>query len=339
MGIIPRYYYNYYDNPNPWNEEVLVSYEQIIYQKTFFVEVAFDCLILLALFSFAIWACTIRNGSGPQRATIVVLVMFLISQSLQVIADILYLAIVWVKQSYVIAYILNYVFGLASYSLLFAVFYMIIHRSLDRLTDSGKPDTAVKVVHWVIVGIVTAVSIADFGLYTAVTVKQVESDLTYELVKSQRNLYAARCIIYFIVSFEILAWSIFVAVKARTSQFVSKTPVHWIVASSLCWFGYNIMYAIVAIRYQLNYSVYRIVPSYLGIIEVVFQFVFIVGIFTGILLSIMNWHKFGGGEVYGPAPVQYPYNATQGAYQHPQQGYQHQSYQQPQGYVQQQQTY
>ncbi|KAJ5083503.1 hypothetical protein N7456_012930 [Penicillium angulare] len=322
MGILPRYDYSYYDNTNPWNEEVFVSYEELIYQKTFFVEVAFDCLILLALFSFAVWACTIRNGSGPQRATIVVLVMFLISQSLQVVPDIIYLAAVWVKQSYVIAYILNYIFALASYSLLFGVFYMIIHRSLDRLTDSDKPYLAVNVVHWVIVGIVAAVSIADFGLYAALTVKEVESDLTYKLLKTQNRLYVARCIIYFIVSFEVLAWSIFVAVKARTRQFLSNTPVNWIVASSLCWFGYNIM----------------IIPSYLGVIEVVFQFVFVVGIFTGILLSIMNWHKLGGEEVYGPAPVQYPYNATQGGYQYPQ-GYQHQSYQQPQGYVQQQPTY
>lgn len=144
------------------------------------------------------------------------------AQGLQVIVDILYLAVVVVKQSWIITYILSYIFGIVSYCLLFAVFYMIIHKFLDRLTDSGKPYAAVTAIHWVIVGLVTAISIADFGLYTALTVKEVESDLTLEIVKNQPKVFVARCIIYFIVSLEIFAWTIFIAVKAGTHRFVSR---------------------------------------------------------------------------------------------------------------------
>lgn len=93
------------------------------------------------------------------------------------------------------------------------------------------------------------------------------------------------------------------------------------------------MYAIVAIRYELPDSIYITVPTYLEIIEDVFQFVFVIGIFTGILLGFMNWHKLGGQEVYGPPTGQYPYGVASAPYSVPQ------GYQQPQVYQQQPHVY
>lgn len=98
------------------------------------------------------------------------------------------------------------------------------------------------------------------------------------------------------------------------------------------------MYAIIAIRYDLRSSIYTTVPTYLQIVEDVFQFVFVIGIFTGILLGFMNWHKLGGEERYGSTPIQYPSNAAPGPFTFSpglqQQGYQQQGYHQ-QGYPQQ----
>lgn len=87
-------------------------------------------------------------------------------------------------------------------------------------------------------------------------------------------------------------------------------PHFSLVAASLCWFGYNLMWGVVAIQYYLSDDVLYHVPDYLGLVESVFTFVFVVGIFTGLLLCLMNWYKLDGRHEKAPTSVQHPYDSS-----------------------------
>lgn len=283
------------------------------------------------------------------------------SQIILVVMDILWCAVVVVKEYYVVGLILEVIFLEIAYVLVFVTFYTIVHRLFDNLTDSGRPYTALKAFNWAIVAIVTIITIADLGLWTAEMVKNVDSDLTWALIKHQYKLTTARDIIYFIAALEILACAIFIAVKGK-SRFPSKvrapshysqmlhetnklqTPIHSLIAGAVSWFGYCIMFAIIEIRYYLNQSPYEYlysynIPDYQNFVVSLFQFFFVIGVFTGILLCIMQWHKVeevkdfhtsvsAVQQPYATGPVQYPPHIQQ------QQHYQQQQYQQP--YQQQQ---
>ncbi|KAJ5718344.1 hypothetical protein N7488_003990 [Penicillium malachiteum] len=328
MDLVRRYSYYSYENTNYWNQEIELSYHYYAHKKLYFAQVAFDCLILLALLKFAVWACTIRPTISPLRGAIAALTIWLLSQVLDVIIDILYLANATVKEYFNIAYILAYLFSLVAYCLVFMVFYSIIHKLLDRLTDSGRPYAILSAFHWGVLAVVTVVSLADFGVYTALIVKEVEENYTVKLLRDSNKLYAARTIIYFIVALEILSWGIYVALKAGAHRFTSKMPIFAVITGSLCWFGHTLMFAIIAMKYYLGNPFYVSVPVYLALVQDVLQFVFVIGIFSGILLSMMNWYKLDGGSDHNkPATaVQYPYNsAAPGPY--PPQLFQQQQYQ------------
>lgn len=80
MGLTSRYYdyYDYYyDYESPWNREVPLDYNYYENTNLFFAQVAFDCLLLLALISFSIWCCTLRNAISPLRVTIATLTIWM----------------------------------------------------------------------------------------------------------------------------------------------------------------------------------------------------------------------------------------------------------------------
>ena len=277
--------------------------------------------------------------------------------------DILWCAVVVVKQYYVVGLILEVIFLEIAYVLVFVTLYTIIHRLLDHLTDSGRPYKALIAFNWAVVAIVTIITIADLGLWTAEVVKQVDSDLTWALVQDQHKLTTARDIIYFIAALEVLACTIFIAVKGN-GRFHSKvrmllnritilkhllhetnklqTPIHSLIVGALSWFGYSIMFAIIEIRYYLDQSPYEYlygysIPDYLSFVISLFQFFFAIGVFTGILLCIMYWHKVeevkdfqmpvsAVQHPYATGPVHYPPHVQQ-QQQYQQQPYQQQPYQ------------
>ncbi|KAJ5537183.1 hypothetical protein N7513_010369 [Penicillium frequentans] len=305
-------YYNYYENDNPWDETTNLDYRWFTrsFEKIFFASFAFDCLTFLALSSFLAWACTIRPSSQPLKGAIIVLVLWICAQLLSIIYEILELASAVVKQYYVIDFMLAEFFSVVSSCVLFLVFYQTIHLLLDRLTDSGKPYAPLPIIHWVLLGLVTVLSLAEFAVYVAIEYKSVEETITYKILDSWRKLYSARCIIYFVMAFEIFVWTIFVTVKAGTHRFTSRMPLFSLIAASLCWFGYNLMWGIVAIRSYLTITV-AYGPEYLSIIESVFTLVFVVGIFTGLLLCLMNWFKLGGDHDKPSTSAQHPYDNSQ----------------------------
>lgn len=121
-------------------------------------------------------------------------------------------------------------FNLLGICLTFYVFWSLLHRMLGRLTDSGKPYAAVTILHWVLQGLIVVISLADWALYVAYVVATVTNDSSsgYLLGRNWIRLESALFIIYWLLSAEVIALSIFVVVKAGNHRFVSKVSrIQW----------------------------------------------------------------------------------------------------------------
>jgi hypothetical protein len=139
-----------------------------------------------------------------------------------IIEESFFLAETTVTNYYLIDAFLYVFFLLISECMLIFVFYNIIHKLLDRLTDSGRPYAAVVIIHWIFLAIAVALAVASWALYVAYEVTSVQDSFPYRLGRIYRKVESARAIFYWIVSLEILAWSIFATVKAGSHRFVSR---------------------------------------------------------------------------------------------------------------------
>ncbi|KAJ6129078.1 hypothetical protein N7512_001858 [Penicillium capsulatum] len=275
-----------------WNDEVVFSKDALISPSNFTAGFAFDVLTVVALIAFIVWACTIRDHRGQLKGVLGTLFSWLAAVVLLMIPKIFYLADATVTYYYLIDLMLNQFFGLLTDSLLVFVFYNLIHGLLDRLTDSGKPYAPVKIVHWVTLGLLSILSVADWGLYVAQWVEMVnrQSNWIY-LQENWTKLDGARSIILWLIALEVLAWAIFVAVKAGSHRFASKIPSIALIVGSIFWFALTLMYMVISIRYNLERR-YR-TPWYIGTAKSICQFFFCIGTMGGILLCCMKWSKLG----------------------------------------------
>lgn len=152
-----------------------------------------------------------------------------------VINEVFFLANATLTEYYRIDPILSDFFGILNSCIMFFVFYNLIHGLLDRLTDAGKPYAVVSSIHWVILGLVSALSLAAWGLFVAYEVLDVNDAYNgpVGVTKAYVKVDGARCIVYWIVSLEILAWAIFVIVKAGYHRFNSKVIIKLNPASNI----------------------------------------------------------------------------------------------------------
>jgi hypothetical protein len=128
-----------------------------------------------------------------------------------------------VVTNYYLIDVFLYVFFLSlSECMLIFVFYNIIHKLLDRLTDSGRPYAAVVIIHWIVLALAVVLAVASWALYVGYEVTSVQDSFPYRLGRIYTKVESARAILYWIVSLEILAWSIFATVKAGSHRFVSR---------------------------------------------------------------------------------------------------------------------
>lgn len=104
------------------------------------------------------------------------------------------------------------------------VFYNLIHRLLNRLTDSGNPYAAVAIVHWIIFSILAVISVAAWAMFVVVLVRSVQGPYTdlSEFSLDVNKVDGARTILFFVVSLEIFAWILFAAIKAGSHRFTSR---------------------------------------------------------------------------------------------------------------------
>lgn len=141
---------------------------------------------------------------------------------LLVIEESLYLAEAVVTQYYAIDLFLYDFFSLLTQCMLIFVFYNVIHKLLDRLTDTGKPYAAVVIIHWIVLALAVALAVASWALYVACEVKIVQDSYDFNVVRIYNQIESARAIFYWIISLETLAWSVFATVKAGSHRFVSR---------------------------------------------------------------------------------------------------------------------
>ncbi|OQD90888.1 hypothetical protein PENANT_c001G02445 [Penicillium antarcticum] len=299
---------------SPWSEETRLSldysYRYPNYRSLFIAGFVFHILTAVAFVAFLIWSCTIRNRGLPLKGLISALFAYILSELCSIIYEALYIADVYVTEYYRIILMLGTFFYFLATLLLFYVFWSLVHRLLGRLTDSGKPYAAVTIIHWILLGIISAVSIASWGMFVAYEVGQV-TYISLEITLAWIDLDSALTIIFWLLSIEIAAWTIFVIVKAGTHRFLSKTPAISLLVGSVCWFAVNMMWAILAIRYNLEKG--NSYPVYLVCAKPVIIFVFLVGTFMGIVLCCAKWSTLGVGPdkyehaaVTGQYPPQYP---------------------------------
>lgn len=144
-----------------------------------------------------------------------------------VIYDCFFLSSATLTQYFRIDWIIQTFFSYLSDCLGFFVFYNLIHGLLDRLIDAGNPYKVVKILHWVVLGIVSALSLACWGLMVAAENYEVYEMRGYyptgpNLISVNSYVESAQSILYLVVSIEILVWAIFIAVKAGSHRFNSK---------------------------------------------------------------------------------------------------------------------
>lgn len=138
-----------------------------------------------------------------------------------VVEDIFFLAKTTLTEYYRIEFLVLNFFQDLNYCLLFLVFYKLIDVFLDRLTDAGRPYAPVTYLHWVVLGIVFALAIAQWSMNVAYQVFDVNKPFT-EFIIVYENVSGAVDVVYWAVSLEIVAWTIFILVKAGSHRFESK---------------------------------------------------------------------------------------------------------------------
>ncbi|CAG8903512.1 unnamed protein product [Penicillium egyptiacum] len=297
--------YSSYDD-SPWGETVWLSLEHYQNKPLFIVQFVFDILSLLALVAFLIWACTIRNRSLPLKGVICALTSFIFSQINMIVLEAMLVAETKVTMYYLISFMLIDFFKLVAICLTLYVFWGLIHRFLGLIRASGKPHAAVTTIHSVFLGIIFLVSLAEWGLCVAYYVRSVTSHSVGEIAWTWTQLNGAAYIVYWVLSTEILAWVIFVAIKAGNYAFASKLPAMALITAAISWCAVCTTVAIINIRYNLMYTSYEYGrPTYLETAKTIIQFVLWVGTYAGVLLCCAKWHSLGDGRNY-PAPQYQP---------------------------------
>lgn len=233
---------SYHSDYNPWSTTVLLTLENFPSKTFFYTQFAFDILSLLAFIVFLIWACKIRNRSLPLKALICALASFtwyvgrsrlnfnnsltsgsLLSSQINIVVwEALCIAEAEVTSYYLIDLMLWDFFRVVAICLTFYVFWNLIHNFLSLIRHSGKPHVAVTIIHYIFLGIIFLVSLAEWGLCVTSYVQTVTFIYGGTLQFTWSHLSGATGIIYWAFSMEILAWMIFVVTKAGNGIFVSK---------------------------------------------------------------------------------------------------------------------
>ncbi|KAJ5800329.1 uncharacterized protein N7518_002397 [Penicillium psychrosexuale] len=314
-------YFSYVDD-NPWSDTIWLSLEYYYpdeYKPLFITQFVFDILSLLAFVAFLIWACRIRNRNLPLKALICALISSICCQINIIAWEALYVAEAEVTMYYLISLMLWDFFKVVAICLTFYVFWNLIHRLLGFIRVSGKPHAAVTTIHYLLLSIIFVASLAEWGMCVASYVRGVVSTLNADMQWSWTQLNAAVYIIYWVLSLELLVWGIFLAIKARSYAFWSKSPVMALVTAAISWCAVCSTLAIIYIRYSLMPTSAYDWPIYLDAARTIVQFVLWVGTYTGLLLCCVKWHTVDQQPKY-PAP-DYQSQFPEGQYPQIQQPY------------------
>lgn len=198
---------------------------------------------------------------------------------------------------------LNQIFYLLAMMLGLFIFWFVIQKLLERMAEN-KPSKAfapVALVHWVILGILSVISLAECAMYIAFIVKGVDGSVRYaRLVFDYNKLSSGLSILCWAASMEILCWVIFAFAKIEQKVFDSHSTIIWmscklitqagltpLTIGTFFFFTINLVMAILQIHYVLRQN---LPPDYLNATRSIIEFVCTVGIYTGFLLCFRKWH-------------------------------------------------
>jgi hypothetical protein len=253
---------------------------------------------------------------------------FASSQINLVVLEAMTIAETEVTMYYLIGLMLTDFFALAAMWFTLYVFWELIHRFLGLTRPSGKPHAAVTTIHYVFLGIVFLVSVAEWGVRVAYYVWSV--NFNYELSWTLTQVSCAVYIIHWVLSTEILAWVFFLAIKAGNNAFASKVnptailptknePTNWpfqlpamaLFTAAISWCAVCATVAIIGIRYSLLPVYQYDRPVYLSTAISIVEFFLYVGTYTGILLCCAKWHSLGDERKYSAPQYQPQYPVAQ----------------------------
>ncbi|EAW14554.1 uncharacterized protein ACLA_075940 [Aspergillus clavatus NRRL 1] len=292
-----------------WNEDITLSVDGVYESRSYYIaQLVFEFLTFAALLCFFVGTFAIRQPRAlpqwlPKQALVTSIVIYiLLSWEMLLIPQMFFhLCEVTVKRSYVVMSLLQTAFWMIGFWLLFYVFYRIIQAYLDRIANGGKRFHPVLIVHWILLGGLGIVLIANWGMYVTMIVKQnsLYSRLSREFYMRYNQVSEARIILSWIMSLEVLAWTMFIIAKSR---FSSKSGSNALALGSFFLFVQSLESMIVTIMYSMEY---HSPPLYLNLASAVVSFICIVGIYSGILFCCTQWCK--ACQFYSQEPAQGAY--------------------------------
>ncbi|KAJ5239192.1 hypothetical protein N7468_003811 [Penicillium chermesinum] len=274
------------NHDHPWTEPLIFDFNRA--QRILgYVDFAFECLSLVAVVTFFACTCVMSNSHGRLKGLAFALFSWALWDISSVIPWIFSFARIKTSNYFNIDFMAGYFFFVAASCFVVFVLYSLAHGFLDRLADAGRPFATAMKAHWVVLGFLVALSLADWGLFVAYVVLLISEQDTL-LAEPFAKLDGVRACIFCAIAIEILLWSIYIAVKASSRRFASKVPPSLILAA-LSWFGFTVMYCIIGIRFDFIEDLS--VPDYQSLVMSVCEFVFCVGLFVGIILCLLNWRQ------------------------------------------------
>ncbi|KAJ5782346.1 hypothetical protein N7457_004120 [Penicillium paradoxum] len=115
--------------------------------------------------------------------------------------------------------------------------------TLGMTARGGRPPTALRIFHWVIMGIIVVLSVADFVIWI------VFSFGIYELIRVYEAITITLDVVYWVASWEVTALAIYVFVRAMKSGSIIKKPALALLCSSTIFSVLNFMRAVDNIRW------------------------------------------------------------------------------------------
>ena len=210
-----------------------------------------------------------------------------------------------VQQSYVVLSMLNQIFYSLTAMLGFYIFWKTVQKLLERIAEK-KPSKAfvpVAVVHWVLLAILSALSMAECGTYIAFIAKGInEGSRNLQLVFHYNKLSSGLSILCWVASLEILCWIIFAFAKSGDKKVFSfpysnnmnipilmcfmQAELTPLAIGGLFFFIINFVLAIFQIQYVLQQN---LAPDYLNVVQSIIEFICTIGTYTGLILCFQKW--------------------------------------------------
>ncbi|RHZ73854.1 hypothetical protein CDV55_107941 [Aspergillus turcosus] len=277
-----------YSSNSPWNEEV--TFGLYTNRSYFIAQLAFEFLTLGVLFLFLFGCFFIRQPKAlpktlPKKGLVLGILCYIISELLTIPYLFFYLCEVTVKQSYVVMLMFQTIFWFLALFLMFYVFYRVIEAYLSRIANGGKTFLPVSILHWVFLGVLGILMVVNAAIYIALLVMDVNGSSQRQLIGPYNNIVEARIIISWLMSLEILVWTIFIIAKSR---FSSKTGSITLALAAFFLFVFSLEQMIVTIMYTIEANR---TPVYLNLVTSVISFFCTIGIYFGFIFCCIQWCK------------------------------------------------